>query len=268
MKKFAFAIMAMAAIMFASCGGNKQQQEAEDVDTTKTFEQEQIEAAIKMHLDSITAAMNEKELAGIAAIAREGKITLSADEKKVQPIYLLSPSVADDLTTIAQKYAATAMLSVDKEIAKLYDMNVDDYTATVAKLASDINDPAIKKLHDADISKEALAQLSKDMDEEGRINFFWITTSAAMVENLHIMAQNVEKFIEGYSDEQVANITFRLFCILDAMDRLSVYDPQIVGIAEGLEPLKNINATTVDELKKQLTESKEMIEASRAAFLK
>lgn len=268
MKKFTFAIVAMVAMMFASCGNKAQQPAADDVDTTKTFEQEQIEASIKMHLDSIAAAMNEKELAGIAAIAREGKINLSADEKKVQPVYLLAPSVADELTTIGQKYAAIAMLAVDKEVAKVYDMNVDDYNATIAKLASDINDPAIKKLHDGDVSKEALAQLSKDMDEEGRINFFWITTSAAMVENLYIMAQNVEKFIDGYTDEQVANITFRLFCILDAMDRLSVYDPQIVGIAEGLEPLKNINATTVEEFKKELADSKEMIEASRAAFIK
>ncbi|MCQ2220776.1 MAG: hypothetical protein MJZ12_05250 [Prevotella sp.] len=268
MKKFTFAIVAMAAMMFASCGNKAQQPAADDVDTTKTFEQEQIEASIKMHLDSIAAAMNEKDLSGIAAIAKEGKLTLSADEKKVQPVYLLSANIADELTTIGQKYAAIAMLAIDKEVAKVYDMNIEDYDATIAKLASDINDPAIKKLHDAEINKEALAQLSKDMDEEGRINFFWIASSAATVENLYIMSQNVEKFLASYTDEQVSNITFRLFCLLDAMDRLSVYDPQIVGIAEGLEPLKNLNATTVEEFKKELTDSKEMIEASRAAFLK
>lgn len=268
MKKFAFAIVAMAAMMFASCGGNKQQQPADDVDTTKTFEQEQIEASIKMHLDSLAAQMNEKELTGISAIAREGKLNLSADEKKVQPTYLLGASIVNDLTTISEKYAAVAMLSIDKEIAKVYDMNVDDYDASIAKLVADINDPAIKKLNDTEVNKETLAQLSKDMDEEGRINFFWIASSAATVENLYIMSQNVEKFLSSYTDDQVANVTFRLFCIIDAMDRLSVYDPQIVGIAEGMAPLKNINATTVEEFKKELAESKQQIEASRAAFLK
>ena len=52
MKKFTFAIVAMMAMMFASCGNKAQQPAADDVDSTKTFEQEQIEASIKMHLDS------------------------------------------------------------------------------------------------------------------------------------------------------------------------------------------------------------------------
>lgn len=268
MKKFAFAIVAMAAMMFASCGGNKQQQTTEEVDTTKTFEQEQIEASIKMHLDSMAVALNEKDLDDIATIAKDGKINLSADEKKVQPV-LLAANIHDELTTIAQKYSAIAMLAIDKEVAKVYDMNISDYEATIAKLVSEVNDPAIKKLQDTKVDKESLSQLSKDMDAEGRINFFWIASSAATVENLYIMSQNVDKFLATYTDSQVANITFRLFCILDAMDRLSEYDPQIPGIAEGLNPLKGLtNATTVGEFKKALTESKEQIEASRAAFLK
>lgn len=268
MKKFTFAIVAFAAMLLASCGG-KTQQATEGADTTKTFEQEQIEASIKMHIDSLATAMNEKELTGIAAIARDGKLDLSADEKKVQPIYLLGANIIEDLTTYSQKYAAIAMLAIDKEIAKVYEMNTDDYQASITKLASEINDPAIKALHEGEISKEAFQKLAKDMDEEGRINFFWIATSAGTVENIYIMSQNVEKFLASYTDEQVANITFRLFCIMDAMDRLSVYDPQIVGIAEGLQPLQSItNATTVEDFKKVLTDSKEKIEASRAAFLK
>lgn len=258
----------MAAMVFASCG-NKTQATAETEDTTKTFEQEQIEASIKLHIDSLSAQMNEKELTGIAAIAKEGKLTLSADEKKVQPTYLLGASITSDLTTIAQKYSALAMLTIDKEIAKAYDINVEDYDASIAKLVSEINDPAIKNLHDGELSKETLANLSKTMDEEGRINFFWIASSAATVENIYIMTQNVEKFLASYTDEQVANITFRVFCIIDAMDALSQYDQQIVGISEGLQPLKNLtNVTTVADFKKALTDSKDKIEASRAAFLK
>jgi hypothetical protein len=64
------------------------------------------------------------------------------------------------------------------------------------------------------------------------------------------------------------NITFRIFCIIDAIEQLSVYDPQIVGIAEALNPLKNLNAITLADFKKELAASKEQIEASRAAFLK
>lgn len=268
MKKFTLAIIAMAAMVFASCG-NKTQATTETEDTTKTFEQEQIEASIKLHIDSIAAQMNEKDITGITTAMKEGKITLSADEKKVQPTYLLGASIIDDLTTIGQKYAAAAMLNCDMEVAKIYDMNIDDYKSAMGKLVSDINDPAIKKLNETEVTNISLSQLCKDMDEEGRINFFWISTSAAMVENLYVGSQNIDKFLEGYTDEQVANITFRLFCILDAMDALSQYDPQIVGIAEGLQPLKDLtDATTVADFKKALADSKEKIEASRAAFLK
>lgn len=268
MKKFTLAIVAFAAMLLASCGGSKPQQETTDQDTTKTFEQTQLEAAVKMHLDSLSTQINEKQFAAIDENIKAGKIKLSEDEKKVKPVYLLSPAVAQEITSIGQKYAALAMLRADKEVAALYDMDVKGYDETLAKLAADINDPAFKKAEAiADLAEQNKA-LYKEMDAEGRINFYWIMTSAATVESLYVMSQNIERFCVGYTDEQIANITFRMFCIIDALDQLSVYDPQIVGIAEALSPLKAINATTLADFKKELAESKGQIEASRAAFLK
>ena len=79
---------------------------------------------------------------------------------------------------------------------------------------------------------------------------------------------NAEKFLEGYDDEDVANITFRIVLILDAIDRLSVYDAEIQGLADAIQPLKKINATTVDELKKELAEIKDELAEARANILK
>lgn len=268
MKKFTLAIVAFAAMVFASCGGSKPQQEVTDQDTTKTFEQAQLEAAVKMHLDSLTTQINNKQFAAIEENIKAGKIKLSADEKKVKPTYLLSPTVGDEMTSIGQKYAAMAMLSADKEVAGLYDMEVKGYDEAIAKLVAEINDPAIKKANEATSQAEKNKILYKEMEAEGRINFYWILTSAATVETVYVMSQNIEKFCAGYTDDQVANITFRVFCIIDAIDQLSVYDPQIVGIAEALNPLKELNATTLADFKKELAASKEKIEASRAAFLK
>ena len=78
---------------------------------------------------------------------------------------------------------------------------------------------------------------------------------------------NAEKFLEGYDDEDVANITFRIVLILDAIDRLSVYDAEIQGLADAIQ-LKKINATTVDELKKELAEIKDELAEARANILK
>ena len=227
MKKFTLAIVAFAAMVLASCGGSKPQQEVADQDTTKTFEQAQLEASVKMHLDSLSTQINEKQFAAI--------------EENIK---------------------------ADKEVAALYDMEISGYDEAVSKLIAEINDPAIKKANEAETKAEKNKVLYKEMEAEGRINFYWIMTSAATVETVYVMSQNVEKFCAGYTDDQVANITFRVFCIIDAIEQLSVYDPQIVGVADALTPLKNLNAITLADFKKELAASKEQIEASRAAFLK
>ena len=59
MKKLS--ILALAAIVFAACGGNKSANNTEEADTLKSFEQEQIEASIKMHFDSIAAEFSKME---------------------------------------------------------------------------------------------------------------------------------------------------------------------------------------------------------------
>ena len=54
MKKLSVLAIVFAAIAFAACG-NKTAQTAEATDSVKSFEQEQIEASIKMHMDSIAS---------------------------------------------------------------------------------------------------------------------------------------------------------------------------------------------------------------------
>jgi len=56
--------------------------------------------------------------------------------------------------------------------------------------------------------------------------------------------------------------------ILDASNRLAQYDPEIKPVAEAMAPLDVLNATTVDELKAQLAEAKDKIEAARSALIK
>lgn len=271
MKKITLAIAAFAALALASCGG--QTKAGDNVDSTevveKSFEQEQVEAAIKMHVDSLVAQMNEKDFKGVGERFKNGEVKLTADDKKVKPTYLLAPAVSEETATVAQKYSTLAMLFVDSQVAKAYDMDTEAYDAAISKLITEVNDPAFKKATDLDGDAKAKSDLLyKEMDKEGRINFYWIATSAFALEDIYILTQNVEKHLEGYTDAQVEAITFRLFCILDALDQLSTYDPQIPGIAEALSPLKKLDAVTVADFKKQLEEAKEEIEASRAAFLK
>jgi hypothetical protein len=106
------------------------------------------------------------------------------------------------------------------------------------------------------------------MNENGRINYFWQSAAASLVEQLYLINQNADKFLAAFNDETAANSTFRVILILDALNRLAQYDPDIKPVADALAPLDVLNATTVAELKDQLAAAKDKIEAARKALVK
>ena len=59
MKKITFFAAIIAAMAFTACGGNKSAQTAEETDSVKVFEQEQVEAKIKLELDSLAAEVGK-----------------------------------------------------------------------------------------------------------------------------------------------------------------------------------------------------------------
>ena len=89
-----------------------------------------------------------------------------------------------------------------------------------------------------------------------------------MVEQLYATNQNADKFLSVFNDEAAANVTFRIVLILDAVNRLKQYDPEIAPVADAIAPLEVLNATSVSELKAQLAEAKDQIAAARAALIK
>ena len=267
MKKFSVLAIAFAAVLFAACGGNKSAQTAENADSAKSFEQQQIEAAIKMHFDSIASEISSMKQLPFLQEGENG-VQLTKEEKQVKPDYLIAASAADEATTLAEKYRILSALNVDKKIATMYEMPTEDYDKAVTKLIADINDPSFKAVEDANTLYETSSALYDAMDENGRINYFWQMASAALVEQIYIVNQNSEKFLANFTDDNAANITYRIVLILDAVKNLSQYDPDIQPVAAALAPLDVLNATTVTELKDQLATSKDKIEAARKALVK
>ncbi|MBQ3700394.1 MAG: hypothetical protein II886_10880 [Prevotella sp.] len=266
MKKLSVLAIAFVAIAFAACGGKKTQA-TEEADTLKSFEQQQIEASIKMHFDSIAAEISKLPQLPFLQ-ENNGGLALTKEEKQVKPDYLLSPSVADEATTLAEKYRILSALNVDKKIASLYEMPVEDYDKAIAKLSADINDPSFKNIEDSGTLYETSTALYEGMEQNGRINQFWQLASAALVEQLFVASKNSDKFLSIFDDEAAANVSFRIVLILDAVNRLAQYDPEIKPIADAIAPLDVLNATTVDELKTQVNEAKDKIEAARKAIIK
>ncbi len=267
MKKLSILAIAFAAVVFAACGGKKSTQNVEDADSLKSFEQQQIEASIKMNLDSLAGVFgNLKQLPLIKTA--DGKLTLSAEVKKVKPEFLLNAAIADEATTMAEKYRTLAALQVDKQIALLYDLPVEDYDKAITKLAADINDPSFKAVEDEATLYEATEALYNAMNDNNRINFFWQMAATSLVEQLYVASQNQDAFLAAFDDDAAANSTFRIVLLQDAITRLSQYDPEIVPVAEALKPLDVLNATTVAELKEQLKQADQQIAAARKALTK
>jgi hypothetical protein len=106
------------------------------------------------------------------------------------------------------------------------------------------------------------------MNENGRINYFWQMAATSLVEQFYVASQKADSFLAAFDDEAAANSTFRFILLKDAIERLQEYDPEIAPVAEALQPLDVLNATTVAELKTQLQEAKEPIAAAREALIK
>lgn len=63
-------------------------------------------------------------------------------------------------------------------------------------------------------------------------------------------------------------MTFRMILLTDAMDRLADYDANVAELNDAMQPLKVLDALTVDQLKSQLMELKGDIEVVRNSLLK
>ena len=267
MKKITFFAVVIAAMAFTACGGTKSAQTTEETDSLKAFEQAQIEEKIKLELDSLAAEVGRLKNLPIVQSGENG-VQLTAEEKKVKPDYLLAPSLSEDATTLAEKYRVLSALSVDKSIAKLYEMPTEEYEAAITKLAADINDPSFKVLDDTSTIFETGQKLYDAMNENGRINYFWQIVASSLVEEIYVISQNTEKFITAFDDDSAANVTFRIVLLSDAVSRLSQYDPEFEPVAKAVGALSPLNAISVDQLKAQLEEAKEKIAESRADLLK
>lgn len=266
MKKLSFFAVALAAMAFAACGGNKSAQtEEESRDSLSMFEQQQIEAAIKMNFDSLAAEV--ARLKQLPVVQKNGMIVLTDEEKQVRPHYLLDLSVAEQAMTLAEEYRVLSAIEVDKEIAALYDLPMEGYDKAIAKLVADINDPSFKVLDSEYSIYESSQMLYDAMNENGRINFFWQIVSASLVEQLYILSQNVDKFMAAFDDEAASNVSLRIILIQDAINRLTEYDPELLPVAEAIDPLAVINAVTVEEFKSQIVEAGDQIAQARQALI-
>ena len=267
MKKISYFAVVLAAMAFTACGGNKSAKEAEQAEAEKIFEQEQVEEKIKLEIDSLSAEIARLKKLPMLQVGEDG-LQLTEEERQVKPDYLLSPAVAENATTLAEKYRALSALCVDKQVAAMYDMPTDEYQAAISKLSADIDDPSFKEIEDVSNIHETSQKLYDAMNANGRVNYFWQMVAGALIEEFYVMSQNTDKFITAFDDESATSTTFRIVLLNEATKRLASYDPEFDTVAKVAETLEPLDAITVDQLKQQLEETKERVVETRNELIK
>lgn len=266
MKKILYAVVALAVVGLASCGDKKTEQTSSLEDSVVAFVQSELKAEMIQELDSL---LDEVGKCKAPAFVKTGTpdVALTEEEKKVKPDYLVNPKSASKATVLSEKYRALTVLRIDRNIAKLYDMDVTEYDNAIGKLFTDINDPAFKASFE-DMEKADIMALYAAEKEAGRINYVWQCIAASNVEALYIMSQNVDKFTATLDDEAAQAITNRLAHINVSATALVDFDSDFKPVAESLDILKELNATTVTELREQMKAKASEIENARNILVK
>ena len=265
-KIFAIATFCASVVSCSSCGTNKNVKKA--IPTVKSEAELQQEALIKIHLDSLTNDFIKLQPVGIVNSVKDGKVELSEKELQLKPDYLVDPSYANNLQTLAQKYRAIAILATDKEIANFYEMSTADYDKALAKLYADVNDSALKDVINATDYTASIKAFYNSAEENGRTNLFWDAAGAGIIEELYIASQNIDKFLGAFDDESASNTSYHITLLSIAIEDLANINPEYTELNESLKPLQVINAINLEQFKEQLAEAKGMIAVSREALLK
>lgn len=267
MKKITLLLAAATMVLVCACGNNQNKKKKSESKET-TVEEQYLRADLKIKMDSLVKEMSQLSTPGTIDI-QNGKLTLSDKEKKRKPDYLLPVSKADEAVTLNEKYRALAMLSVDMNIAKLYDMPVDDYKQAIAKLLVDINNPALNVTEGQSDETPGvkIQRLYEESVKNETINLFWEAIVAGTVEQLFIITNNIDKFMPCFDDNSASEVTYRFVLVHEAITSLIPYHPELEQLQTILKPLEVINATTVAQLRDQLLELKGAIDAARNQLL-
>lgn len=267
MVKVFYVVAAFALLGLASCGNKKTDLANAQEDSAIAFVQSELKDEIIQELDSL---LNEISACKSPSFVKSGTstLTLTDEEKKVKPEYLVDPKNAVNASNLSEKYRILTVLRLDRNIAELYDMDTTEYDIAISKLLSDINDPAFKaSFDDTKKDKAEIESLYAAEKEVGRINYVWECIATTNVESLYILSKNVDKLTSTLDDETVANISKRLSHILISVNTLDDYDSDFKPVSESLNLLKDIKATTVVDLRKQLDEQKSNIENARKLLI-
>lgn len=267
MKKYLF-----LPVLFClcACTGNK----TNNSPALAESENIELQESVVNHLDSLADILcDSTQLASIHSIFDANAMKLTDEQKMVKPDYLLENKDFESLVTLSEKYRAHAMAMVDSRVVKLYDLDSSsDYVAFVDRLQADIADKAFEEMkakgHEDFFKPETYVQLYNTMKDAGRLQYFYESTTAMVVETLYILTKNNKAIVSQLTDEQTQALVRHLSVVTEATGLLAQSNPTLNKSAKLLSNLSSINASTTSELIDQLATVQNEIGTLRILMLK
>lgn len=274
MRKLSFLLILSSLLMFSACGNQQGKTKKAAESKAPSVEEQYLTQDLKIKLDSLVSEMSRLSMDPVFISAQSGKVVLSEKEKMIKPTYLLPLSKAGTLVTLSQKYRATMMYRMDMAVAEIYGMPLTEYKQTIAKLIVEIDNPAFKVNLNEDTKRDLKSVqrfITNVYDEEVKnqtVHFFWDAMVAALIEDLYIVTNNIDKFLPCFNDQTASEVTYRFILVLQGIEDLTRFHPELKNLQSIIEPLKVINAINVKQLRSQLIELKGEISEAREALLK
>jgi len=263
MKRSSFLLCMIALMLLTACGNGQKRKKTgiKDIDTIIT--QQYLTDDLLARMDSLVESFNA---VSAFPVFEKGTLNLTDKEKMVKPDYLMPLKMADEMVTLQQKYSFLMMIASDKVVAEKYGMPLDNYQAVISKLLLDINDAALNDGIDGlteENAKEFVTKVFRYEKERGTLNFFWQGITAALVEQIYILTQNIDKLMVNITDKNAEDICYNFVLVHQAIEDLIPYHPEMGALNSVMLPLYDLNAATAPELRKQLLDLKGDIELVR-----
>ena len=275
MKKSFVSLLTLAAISFGmvSCGGNKSQDAAQNVEEEAVIAGEVSKSLLTAELkDEVTRFLKDMPSSDLPYKLSTGEVSVSVANTD----FMLPVAKLAELNKKTQKARACGIYFADLNILKAMKKPTADVEKTLAKLAQDLDIPfAIEIMKEEAPANATQEQLNAFLDEqENKLIDAMMENDKADIE-LELLSGMAVEYATIYANPGLVvkgdavsaglseNMEKRLDIMLEITNDLAKYYPDLQQTGQIIAPLKDMVVSV-----NMARESRSQIEAMRAELLK
>ena len=258
MRKIAIALLFASALIVGACGNTASKKKDAGTKSDVSLQEQYLTHDLIIKIDSLIAGFQQLGVMPHMKAIDEGTLVLTDREKRVKPTYLMPLARVNELITLNQKCRALAVYAVDREIAQLYEMPLEEYDKVIAQLMVDTDNVSLMEGAEIKVEVNALdvnswiVTMGEEQLGKEQMHLFFETIAAGIMESLYITSLDIPRYITYFNDQTASEVSYRFLLVVEGIKSLMPYHPELESIRGILEPLNVINAINVKQLEEQL----------------